>query len=52
MFNLKNVQFVKSTTFGLYEKMIAQPQKCFAKHQCATISITNACATVSIMLLC
>ena len=40
-----NAQFVKNTTFGLGEKIIAQPQKMFRK------ILMKARATVSIILL-
>ena len=40
-----NAQFVKNTTFGLEEKLIAQTQKMFRK------ILMNARATVSIILL-
>ena len=41
-----NAQFVQNTTFGLYEKMIAQRRKMFCEIR------INTRATISVMLLC
>ena len=40
-FNLKETQFIKNTTFGLWEKMKVQPKKRFVKYQWTQVPLSS-----------